>query len=333
MRFPSFLGALAAALSVLAGGKAFSAEPLNVVVTIPPIHSLTASIMEGIGEPRLLVKGGSSEHTYAMRPSDARALAGADVVIRVSEHLETFLNKPIASLSGKTKVATLAEIPGIRLLPPREGGAFETHGHEDHASHGHEHGKTAGSGERAKEASAKPEHGGEAEYDPHLWLDTGNAGLIADQIAETLGQARPEHAAALKANAAKLKERLAALDADLKASAASLKDVRFIVFHDAYQYFEARYGLAAAGSITVSAERQPGAARLKAIRAKITEAASACVFSEPQFEPKLVSRLVEGTKAKTGVLDGLGANLPEGREQYFTMMRNLAASLKSCLAS
>jgi zinc transport system substrate-binding protein len=330
MRFPSFLSPLAAAIFVLAGARPLSAEPLNVVVTILPIHSLAASVMEGVGEPRLLVKGAMSEHTYSMRPSDARALASADVIIRVSEHLETFLNKPIASLSKKTKVATLAEIPGIKLLPPREGGAFETHEHEEHASHGHEHGKKAGT---AKEASAKREHGGEEEYDPHLWLDTGNAGLIADHIAEVLGQARPEHAAAMKANAAKLKERLAALDAELKASAASLKDARFIVFHDAYQYFEARYGLAATGSITVSPERQPGAARLKAIRAKIAEAASACVFSEPQFEPKLVSRLVEGTKAKTGVLDGLGANLPEGPEQYFTMMRNLAASLKSCLAS
>lgn len=124
MRFSSFPGLLTAALFALAGGRALCAEPLNVVVTIPPIHSLAASVMEGVGEPRLLVKGASSEHTYAMRPSDARALAGADVVIRVSEHLETFLNKPIASLSDKTKVTTLAEIPGMKLLPPREGGAF-----------------------------------------------------------------------------------------------------------------------------------------------------------------------------------------------------------------
>lgn len=322
--------ALTAAFFAFAGSVPLRAEPLNVVVTIPPIHSLAASVMEGVGEPRRLVKGANSEHTYAMRPSDARALAGADVIIRVSEHLEAFLNKPIGSLSDKTKVTTLAEIPGLKLLPPREGGAFETHGHEQHASHGHDHGKKAGhSGDGTKAAHGEDEE----EYDPHLWLDPANASLIADHLAETLGQARPEHAAALKANAAKLKERLSALDAELKASLASVKDARFIVFHDAYQYFEARYGLMAAGSITVSPERQPGAARLKAIRAKITEAATACVFSEPQFEPKLVSRLVEGAKAKTGVLDGLGANLPEGPEQYFAMMRNLAGSLKACLAS
>jgi zinc transport system substrate-binding protein len=171
------------------------------------------------------------------------------------------------------------------------------------------------------------------EYDPHLWLDTANAARIADRIAQVLGQARPDEAAAYNANAAKLKQRLNALDAELKASLAALGDARFIVFHDAYQYFEARYGVRASGSITVSPDRQPGAARLTAIRAKIAESATACVFSEPQFEPKLVARLIEGTKAKSGALDGLGANLPEGPEQYFGMMRNLGGSLISCLTA
>jgi zinc transport system substrate-binding protein len=331
MRYSLFRSGFTAALLGLASAIPLRAEPVNVVATIPPVHSLVAAVMDGVGEPRLLVKGGTSEHTYSMRPSDARALASADLIIRVSEHLETFLNKPVSSLSGKTKVATLAEVPGIKLLPPREGGAFEAHAHEEHASHGQEHGKSGR--DVGKGASESASHGDEEEYDPHLWLDTGNAALIADHLAETLAALRPEHAEALRANAAKLKERLNALDAELKASLAGVKDARFIVFHDAYQYFEARYGIEASGSITVSPERQPGAARLKAIRAKIAESASACIFAEPQFEPKLVTRLAEGTKAKTGVLDGLGANLPEGPDQYFTMMRNLAGSLKSCVAS
>jgi zinc transport system substrate-binding protein len=148
-----------------------------------------------------------------------------------------------------------------------------------------------------------------------------------------LGAARPEDAAVFQANAAKLKERLSALDGELKAQLAGLGDARFIVFHDAYQYFEARYGLLATGSITVSPERQPGAARLRDIREKIAAAKSACVFTEPQFEPKLALRLVEGTAARTGTLDGLGAGLSEGPDLYFTMMRNLAKSLKDCLAS
>ncbi len=171
----------------------------------------------------------------------------------------------------------------------------------------------------------------EGEYDPHLWLDPRNAALIADGLAAVFGKARPEQAAAFAANAVKLKQRLSALDAELKSELAGMENARFVVFHDAYHYFEERYGLHAAGSITVSPERQPGVARLSAIRAKIADAQSACIFSEPQFEPKLVSRLVEGTAARTGTLDGLGARLPEGPDLYFTMMRNLAGSLKACL--
>lgn len=305
----------------LAASTSLRAEPLKVVVTIAPIHSLVAAVMDGLGTPRLLVRAGASEHTYSMRPSDARALNDANVVVRVSENLETFLNKPIASLSKKAVVVTLAEIPGLTLLPPREGGGFEAHvhDHDDHAA-------GPGHGDDKKQHDHE-----EGEYDPHLWLDTANAARIADRVAAVLGQARPDEAAAYKANAEKLKDRLNALDAELKSQLAGLQDARFIVFHDAYQYFEARYGMKAAGAITVSPERQPGAARLKTIRAKITEAASACVFSEPQFEPKLVARLIEGTKTKAGALDGLGANLPEGPDQYFGMMRNLAGSLKSCL--
>jgi zinc transport system substrate-binding protein len=316
-------------LLIAVGVQPAQAEPLLVVVTIPPIHSLAAAVMQGTGEPLLLVKGASSEHTYALRPSDARALSKADMVVRVSEHLETFLNKPIASLSERAVVVTLAEAPGMTLLPPREGGAFEAHHHETAGQAATQ--PTAGDHHR----SAGEEHADHEEdaYDPHFWLDTGNAALIVGQLAEAFGKARPEDAATFQANAARLKQKLSALDAELKASLSGMAAARFIVFHDAYQYFEKRYGLAAAGSITVSPDRQPGAARLTAIRAKITEAKSACVFSEPQFEPKLVSRLIEGTTVKTAALDGLGAGLQEGPDLYFTMMRNLANSLKSCLAS
>ena len=203
--FPSLLAG-AAFLAFSAAGPAL-AEPLRVVATIPPIHSLAAAVMEGKGEPRLLVKGASSEHTYSMRPSDARALSDAEVVVRVSEDLETFLAKPIATLAAKATIVTLADAPGMRLLPPREGGAFEAHRHEEtagHASKDHDH-------DHGKKAVAKADEPGEDEHDPHLWLDTGNAALIADRLAEAFAKARPADADAFRANAAKLKEKLAAL--------------------------------------------------------------------------------------------------------------------------
>ena len=305
-------------LGLMSSASVKGAEPLNVVVTIKPVHSLAASVMEGAGAPHLLIKGAASAHSYALRPSDARVLNNADIIVRVSEWLESYLDKPIASLSGKAKVVTLSEVTGIKLLPPRESGAFDAHSHgpvhEDHAV--------------AVDAKAAP---GMAEHDPHLWLSPTNAAIIVDRLAAVLAQARPEQAQLFMDNAARLKVKLAALDAKLRTAVAPLKGKDFIVFHDAYQYFEHLYGIEAAGSITLSPERQPGAARLKQIRARIAASKRPCVFSEPQFEPKLVATVIEGTDARTGVLDPQGVDMPEGPEQYFQLLDNLASSLGKCL--
>jgi zinc transport system substrate-binding protein len=309
-------------LIVVAAGSAKAAEPLNVVVTIKPIHSIAASVMEGAGEPKLLVQGAGSPHSYSLRPSEAKTLNKAEIVIRVSENLESFLEKPIKSLSSTARIVTLDELAGIELLPLREGGAFEEHASEEgHDDHDHPDAKKASGDKHEHEAS-----------DAHLWLSPANAAVIADELAGVFVEFRPEQAASFKANADKFKQRLAALDAELTGKLAPVKGKPFIVFHDAYQYFEKHYGLEASGSITVSPERQPGAARLKAIRAKIAGRRSACVFSEPQFEPKLVATLIEGTDAKPGVLDPIGAPQAEGKDQYFELMRGLANSLNDCLA-
>lgn len=305
--------------AMLMPGAAKAADELKVLVSIKPVHSLAVAVMEGAGAPDLLIKGAGSEHIYTLRPSEARTIAAADIVIRVSKTLETFLDKPIASLAKGARVVTLAELPGVKLLPIREGGAYDAHDH-GHA-HGHEdHGKSEAHEE------------GEGD-DPHLWLDPANAGAIADGLAAIFAEARPGQAALFKDNAAKLKARLATFDADLAQRLAPVKGKPFITFHDAYQYFEAHYGIASAGAITLSPERQVGAARLTAIRAKIEAAHAVCVFAEPQFEPKLVDTLIEGTDARKGVLDPLGAGLPEGKDQYFTLLGNLAKSLTGCLGA
>jgi len=302
-----------------------AAEPLNVVVTIKPVHSLASAVMQGAGEPQLLIDGAGSPHSYAMKPSQARRLNSADIIIRVSETLETFLEKPIASLSGQAKVITLAEIPGLKLLPVREGGAFDEHEHEEEHEHGAEHADHSGAKEEHDHAHEQEGH------DSHLWLDPANAAAIADHLAVAFAEARPEMADIFTANAKALKARLNELDTSLRRSLAPLKGKPFIVFHDAYQYLEDAYGVRAAGSVTLSPERQIGAARLQEIRRKIGEASVACVFSEPQFTPKLLATITEGTDAKTGVLDPLGADLAPGKEQYFQLMTNLANSLTQCL--
>jgi len=312
-RFGYFLAVCLAAVAVSIlppDGSPASAEP-RVVVTIKPIHSLAAAIMEGVAEPKLLLGGAASPHTYALKPSDAEALNGADAVILASRNLEVFLDKAIASLPAKARVIELERTPGLRLLPVRDGSFGE-----------------AGSQEGEEHEEGHHHAGG---FDVHFWLDPLNAIAIARYLQQELSAIDPGHAAQYRASAVKLEALLNALDAELKAALAGLKDKPFIVFHDVTQYFETRYGLSGAGSITLSPERAPGAKRLAEVRARIEQSAAICVFSEPEFPPKLVQMLTAGTKAKQGVLDEVGAAIPAGRNQYFALMRSDAANLAACL--
>jgi len=301
--------ALAAALlsAVFVPSLAIAASP-DVVVSIKPIHSLVAGVMAGIGEPQLIVSGGSSPHVYSLRPSDARKLEAAQLVFWVGPILEGFLEKPLSALAGKADIVELDHAPGVALLPARHGGDWEAD--EDEPAHA---------------ASA-------AEQDGHLWLDPENAKAIVHLAAAKLAALDPANAARYAGNATALAQRLDALDAGLRQRLAPVGGRPFVVFHDAYQYLERRYGLRAIGSITVSPEHLPGAQRIQAIHAKVASLGAACVFSEPQFEPRLVQTVIEGTPARTAVLDPEAASLPAGPKLYFILMTRLADALTGCLA-
>lgn len=303
-----------AALSLLLFSGTAMAAP-RVVASIKPVHSLVSAVMAGVGEPALIVKGAASPHTYSLRPSDAAALESADIVFWTGHGMELFLANALDTLSPQAEVVELAESPGIALLSVREGGAFEPHSHgdegHDHHDHDHEH-----------------EH---EEGDMHFWLDPQNARLMVSRIATVLAEADPENAAAYDANAEAELLRLDALEAELQQTLAPLAEKPFIVFHDAYQYFEHRFGLDVAGTVTVSPDAMPGAARIDELRAKVTELGATCVFAEPNFEPAIVRTIIEGTSAKAGVLDPEGSALPEGPDLYPNLLRGLATGLVECL--
>jgi zinc transport system substrate-binding protein len=347
--FRTMLGATALAMV-----SALPAQALEVVVSIKPLHSLVAGVMGETGTPKLIVRGAASPHTYALRPSDAAALEAAELVFWIGPGLEAFLEKPLAALGGDAKSVEIAWQKAVTLLPLREGGPFEAHshgddehGHGDHAGHDHDdddddhaHGEDHDDHDHEEDHAADDhEHGtgpgqhthGPEEFDMHLWLDPQNAAAVVGVIEAALAEADPANAAAYKANAEALRGRLAALSGEIDAELAPVKGKPFIVFHDAYQYFENRFGMPAAGSITVSPEVMPGAERLTQIRTRITETGAACVFAEPQFEPRLVQTLIEGTSAKAGVLDPEAGAIEEGPELYFTMMRGIADNLRACL--
>jgi zinc transport system substrate-binding protein len=359
----------------------------NVVASIKPLHALVSGVMEGVAEPTLIVKGATSPHTYALKPSDAGALESADIVFWTGHGMELFLADALDSLSPNAEKIELSQTAGIELLPTREGGAFEAHVHEgedghdhDHAAHEHEgeahehehehegehdhehahegehnhehEGDHAHEGEHNHEHEGDHAHEGEHDHeahehehdhaghshehgegDMHFWLDPENAKLMVREIADTLVAADPDNAEAYNSNAEREIAELEALKLDVQATLLPVKDKPFLVFHDAYQYFEQRFGLTVAGSVTVSPEVTPGAARIDELRAKVTELGATCVFAEPNFEPAIISTITEGTQAKAGVLDPEGSALSEGPGLYGELVRGLADSLVDCLSS
>ena len=279
---------------------------ISVVASIGPVHSLVSSVMKGVGAPQLLVKGGASPHTYTLRPSDSMAIQRADLVYWVSEPLEEFLVKPLAALSRKVRKVELSTIPGLNLMPTGQIGARRagTHGFHSHALHG-----------RAKIFS-----------DMHIWLDSQNAEKMIWAIAKALGTVDPDQASVYMLNARKVQRQIQLLDLDLRARLRAVRNRPYVVFNDAYQYFERRYGLKSVGTVSAGPGRMQGARSILEIRERIRRDGVVCVFSEPQFEPTLVKTLVEGTKARTGILDPLGTDLKPGPELYDRLMRNLGES-------
>jgi zinc transport system substrate-binding protein len=350
----------ATSLLALAAGGA-SAAP-TVVVDIAPIHSIVARVMEGAGEPTLLLPPGASPHGYALRPSEADALERADIVFWIGESLTPWLAAPLANIAAAARLVAFEEADRVRLLPVREGGPFEadlhdhvhdreeadvaagavleahdeTHdlahdhdhdrvdGHHDHEDdHGHENG-------HANDHDRGHDHAHGA-HDAHIWLDPVNASAMAATAADVLAEADPANAETYRANAGAFADEMAALVTEIAADLAGLERTGFIVFHDAYQYFEERFGLAASGSIALHDADRPSPARMSQIQARIEEAGVACVFAEPQFEPRLIETAIEGSDARRGVLDPLGSELEPGPDLYPTLVRTLAADLGACL--
>ena len=278
-----------------------------MVVSLKPIHSLVAGVMAGLGEPRLLVRGGASPHSFALRPSDARALSRADAVFWVGPNLETVLEGALAALAPDARVIALGDAPGLYVLAARRGGVW-----------GEDRGGADGAGQRDR--------------DPHVWLDARNARLIVEHVAASLSGLDPDNAPTYRANRDRLMGRIDGLDREIAARLVGVRKAPFLVFHDAYQYFEARYGLNALGALSSVPSRSPGARRLSDLRRRLVETQAACLFGEPQFEAGLARTLIRGTSAKLAVLDPLGIGVAPGPEAYFTIMRAIADNLADCLS-
>jgi len=294
-------------ITALIGLLAFSTlakADIKVVTSIKPIHSLASYIMDGVGSPGLIVDGYNSPHSFQLKPSHAKMLEQADIIFWVGEDFENFLEKPLDSIANKAEKIELIKIKGINKLKFRERNIFNEHGHdvkkEEHVDHGN------------------------GEYDSHIWLDPINAKIILNNITEHLIENDSKNVSTYKSNLAKALAEIDKLIIDVITK--TNKDLNYVVFHDAYQYYENRFNINILGAITVNSDVMPGAEQIHEIHQIIERDNVSCVLSEPQFNPDIIKSIAKDTNVKTGVLDPLGANLNKGKNLYFDLIRNMSSS-------
>ncbi|MFX0545794.1 zinc ABC transporter substrate-binding protein [Roseovarius sp. S1116L3] len=326
-----------AALSVSASIAA--AEVPNVVTDIAPVASLAARVMDGLGTPQQIVQPGASPHGYAMRPSEAEALSGADAIFWIGPELTPWLDRTIHTVAPNADVTELLHAPETFVLAFRSGASFaeegEAHdGHEDHSEHvdeadenGHDHEHEADDTHESDEGHAGHDHSGD---DPHAWLDPENGKAWLGVIAGKLSQLDPENAEVYAANAAEGRAEIDAAAAEVETLLAPVADARIVVFHDAYHYFEHRFDLHAVGAIAASDASDPGPARIEEVRGVIEDMNVTCVLSEPAFNPAFVDTVTEGVSLRKGVIDPLGADLEPGPQFYPELIRDVARRLAAC---
>ena len=308
-----------AIFGLLLSGTA-SANVPKVVTDIPITHSLVTRVMAGIGMPDLIVDRGASPHEYSLRPSNAASLEAADLVFWISNGLTPWLDDALNTLARNAKVIELMDAKGATVLSFREGATFETHSHQHkqdedgHDEHKHD----------------EDEHA-TGNVDPHGWLDPYNGRIWLDVIATALSKIDPTNSDIYFANATQAKADIDTVISELEATLAEFRGTNFIVYHDAYQYFEKRFDVLAAGSISLGDVSDPSPARIAEVRKIVEELGITCVFSEPQFNSELVRTVTDGVSVKTRVIDPLGTQFTLGPDFYLNVLRGIAQSMASCL--
>ena len=293
---------------------------VRVLTSIKPLQLIAAAVQDGVGEPDVLLPPGASPHHYALRPSDVRRVRDADLLYWIGPDMEAFLPRVLESRS-KPQVA-VQDLPGMTLR--HFGDSHDEHDHHDDHDHEHAH----GADDLGHDHDHRP-----GSLDAHLWLAADNAKVIAARMAADLTKLDAANAARYAANLQAFEARLDALDGRIRPQLAALQGKPYFVFHEAFDYFEAAYGLKHAGVFSVLTEVQPGARHVAAMRERLQQTGPSCVFSEPPLRPRLAETLTAGLPVQLAELDALGGTLPVNASGYEQLLENLAAGLNECLGS
>lgn len=327
------------------------ADSPKVAVDIAPLHSLVSQVMDGVNQPDLIIPAEASPHHYTLRPSQARALADSEIIFWVGEELTPWLEKAMDNVASSAKKVSMLDLESTTTYSFREGATFEKHEHHDdhevvenaHQEHDeHEIGlidrflSLFSSENHDYEEHDHEKHDDHDEHmhegvDPHAWLDPQNAKIWITEITAILSKHDPDNSKTYQSNASKASAELDNLIKQTQDTVSNLGDLKFIVFHDAYQYFEKRFGIAATGSISLGDAEDPSPSRVEAIRDTVKNLKVTCVFAEPQYDAGLVENVFEGSNiASISVMDPLGAEIKTGKMHYSELIQKMAMSLSQC---
>ncbi len=325
---------------------------IEVLTSIKPLQLIAAAVQDGVGQPAVLLPPGASPHHYAMRPSDVRQIRSADLFYWIGPDMEGFL-APVLEGRKRPSVA-IQSLPGLTLRhfgdaageheaeheaehDRHDEHAHEAHGehseqvHDEHDDHAHEAAAAAAAAVADHDEHDHAHRPGS--LDAHLWLLPANAVTIAEGMAQDMAKADPANAERYRANLAAFKQRLGALDKRLSQRLSETRTKPFFVFHEAFDYFEAAYGIKHAGVFSAGGEAQPGARHVAAMRERLEQAGPSCVFYEPPVRPRLADSLIRGLPVKVTELDALGHGIDASAGGYEQLIDNLGRSLAECLES
>ena len=310
----------------------FAAETKGVITTIQPINALVNAVIGNTGKTISIVPADMTPHEFKLKPSDAKKLQDANLIFYVSDHLESTIVKFFENLPKNIKTINLMEETGINHLPIRDNEAWERHDHhdhDDHDKHGKKHDDHDDHDKHGKKHDDHDDH--QIKEDVHIWLSPDNAIKIVNKVNEELSLFFPENKKIYNDNSSIIINKINNLKKELTKDLAPIKDKPFIVFHDAYQYFEKTFGLNAVGSVALEGDIASSPKQISFIKDKIIKSNASCVFQEPQFDSKLVKIVVEGTNAQIGTLDPLGVGIKTTSDFYLQLLKNMSKSLKECL--
>ncbi len=297
-RLPHFLpAALLSAFLLVPGFSADKAQGLELAATIFPVADIARHIAGPGARVIQILPAGASPHTFDLTPGQVRQLQNSRLIFKIGG-----VDDWIDVISESLPHAVIVSLQkNIALLP------F----HED----GHDHGRTP-TGERE-------------EFDPHYWLSAENGAIMAKTIAETLANTDPARAAAYRDNCRAYVRELTSLHQEIKKDLSGLKTNKMIVFHDAWRYFAAAYGLEIVAVFQASPGREPSPRDLQDLYARASNFGIKVIFSEPQLPSSSLEPMLEDLGLRLFVLDELGGF--SSGDSYVNLLLRNARAIRSAL--